>query len=69
MPPEIVSIHAPAKGTTAVADARLRFGHRFDPRPREGDDVADFRADERHLGVSIHAPAKGTTRRTCALMR
>ena len=55
-----ISIHAPAKGATTSAFAKLRQVLHFNPRSREGSDSATnilfiiFR-------ISIHAPAKGAT--------
>ena len=55
-----ISIHAPAKGATAVCSGTDRRTTDFNPRSREGSDKMDFlKVDE--AGISIHAPAKGAT--------
>ena len=56
----LISIHAPAKGATTSAFAKLRQVLHFNPRSREGSDcfiaiISDY------LDISIHAPAKGAT--------
>ena len=55
-----ISIHAPARGATALQTATLISRIDFNPRTREGCDV-------KHLvgnvltDISIHAPARGAT--------
>ena len=38
----VVSIHAPARGATAMHTASIIGGSRFNPRAREGRDVRDL---------------------------
>ena len=55
-----ISIHAPVKGATSETVSK-RWGMRdFNPRSREGSDVADD-ADSAWDDISIHAPVKGAT--------
>ncbi len=57
---ELVSIHAPARGATRRRRPRKPSWLRFNPRAREGRDVA-APVSEQHEPVSIHAPARGAT--------
>ena len=55
-----VSIHAPARGATALGIPSICLFLSFNPRAREGRDVqcsGKFSVG----GVSIHAPARGAT--------
>ena len=59
---DMVSIHAPVQGATAVIRCKTAAGNCFDPRPRAGGDAQ--RLEERHpRRVSIHAPVQGATPR------
>ena len=59
--PSNISIHAPAKGATAVPIGKIIVCIYFNPRSREGSDGnADIRGSNRR-NISIHAPAKGAT--------
>ena len=59
---EFVSIHAPARGATTGLTMCILWGYRFNPRAREGRDLAHYSALFGGLAVSIHAPARGATR-------
>jgi len=59
---ELVSIHAPVKGATLITlILLLLYAAGFNPRAREGRDIASWRHADLHA-VSIHAPVKGATR-------
>ena len=62
-----ISIHAPAKGATSGRNRRRHRGRNFNPRSREGSDVAHHVHRLDGLDISIHAPAKGATRQVCTL--
>ena len=55
-----ISIHAPAKGATQQKQGKDWLDMHFNPRSREGSDVA-FHAALGTYTISIHAPAKGAT--------
>ena len=55
----MISIHAPARGATEDND-RSGATENFNPRSREGSDVALKLITEDSL-ISIHAPARGAT--------
>ena len=55
-----VSIHAPARGATAM-QGRQRSRSCFNPRSREGSDAANNGPWVTDFDVSIHAPARGAT--------
>ncbi|CFX74670.1 Uncharacterized [Syntrophomonas zehnderi OL-4] len=57
-----VSIHAPARGATAVSKPRSARHTGFNPRTRTGCDPAERWLVQVQRGVSIHAPARGATR-------
>ena len=56
-----ISIHAPAKGATAMQSWMVSWVVYFNPRTREGCDMSLFVKYTRFI-ISIHAPAKGATR-------
>ena len=58
---ERVSIHAPARGATGNLVGLLAAKECFNPRAREGRDIANRAVESREL-VSIHAPARGATK-------
>ena len=58
--PSNISIHAPAKGATAVPIGKIIVCIYFNPRSREGSDLEQTKWADL-LEISIHAPAKGAT--------
>ncbi len=56
-----ISIHAPAKGATYLANGETNLNIDFNPRSREGSDTVTFKQFWEVI-ISIHAPAKGATR-------
>ena len=60
---ERISIHAPAKGATAVKCLADIWNRHFNPRSREGSDGGKVFGGHMGTDISIHAPAKGAT--TC----
>ena len=58
--PTDVSIHAPARGATALPDLSVPSTACFNPRPRTGGDKQTFFGGV-WINVSIHAPARGAT--------
>ena len=59
--PLFVSIHAPARGATSTPRRWRWQCQSFNPRAREGRDVAESGYAEWIDPVSIHAPARGAT--------
>ncbi len=58
--PDLVSIHAPARGATRAPRRSGITSTRFNPRPCARGDLGGL--GDKHLGiVSIHAPARGAT--------
>ena len=57
----VVSIHAPARGATAIRLRSRSVTSGFNPRPRAGGDRQRSPATSRADDVSIHAPARGAT--------
>ena len=57
-----ISIHAPAKGATSLLKHPTTNGYDFNPRTREGCDMAERKSNTTNSPISIHAPAKGATR-------
>ena len=55
-----ISIHAPVKGATVILSDYGRPIVDFNPRSREGSDVAVFYCCN-SVAISIHAPVKGAT--------
>ncbi len=58
----VISIHAPVKGATYCKVILCAVFHYFNPRTREGCDVASAKKVLTHNMISIHAPVKGATR-------
>jgi len=56
-----VSIHAPARGATRHAGLLAHRIKSFNPRAREGRDLAHLAVIRIFVKVSIHAPARGAT--------
>ena len=56
-----VSIHVPARGTTAGSANTLEALESFNPRSRKGNDEYSS-AEMEKMEVSIHVPARGTTK-------
>ena len=56
-----VSIHVPARGTTALPESGLCRSSSFNPRSRTGNDHIRTGYSRQCL-VSIHVPARGTTK-------
>ena len=55
-----ISIHAPARGATAVSLRSTMATLDFNPRSREGSDASDT-LSIKVFNISIHAPARGAT--------
>ena len=56
-----ISIHAPAKGATLMIILYMKPMIYFNPRTREGCDLADSFLVPSVFFISIHAPVKGAT--------
>ena len=56
-----ISIHAPARGATAVLHCDLQHQCYFNPRSREGSDYVEAGVRRVYCDISIHAPARGAT--------
>ena len=65
----MISIHAPARGATILADDRLMYNSDFNPRSREGSDDSDLFAVSDEIKISIHAPARGATIRAPRMVK
>ena len=60
--PDVISIHAPAKGATIPNTNVEKKSVYFNPRSREGSDLSDNLMNCWLTCISIHAPAKGATK-------
>ena len=57
----VISIHAPVKGATEAIPLTRPCTNYFNPRSREGSDLAKASLSPQLSSISIHAPVKGAT--------